>query len=338
MSDNIKVKVLMLKGQDGKGISSIKKTSTSGLVDTYTITFTDGTTSTFTVTNGKGGGSGSGSGNGISSIKKTGTSGLVDTYTIMMTDGTKSTFTVTNGAKGDKGDTGSQGQQGVKGQDGVSISNVEKKSTSGLTDTYEITLTDGTKKSFTVTNGKGIKSIAKTSTSGLTDTYTITYNDGTTSTFTVKNGNSVGDMDYELTKPKLIVDYTVTEQKKEYEFTTADYPDLAKCKWIYMSVNAPSKPTNQPWVVVKINNSTVYGISVSNIYNIVEVQKLNGLWRACGMGTDNVSQTNSNVGISMFWPTGLSNMVVYSPIERISLSSYTMCLLENTQIKVYGHY
>ena len=35
-----------------KGISSIAKTGTSGLVDTYTITYTDGTTATFTVTNG----------------------------------------------------------------------------------------------------------------------------------------------------------------------------------------------------------------------------------------------------------------------------------------------
>ena len=76
----------------------------------------------------------------------------------------------------------------LKGKDAVSISNIEKKSTSGLTDTYEITLTDGTKKSFNVNNGKGIKSIAKTSTSGLTDTYTTTYNDDTTSTFTIKNG------------------------------------------------------------------------------------------------------------------------------------------------------
>lgn len=76
----------------------------------------------------------------------------------------------------------------LKGEDAVSISNIEKESTSGLTDTYEITLTDGTKKSFKVSNGKGIKSIAKTSTSGLVDTYTTTYNDGSTSTFTVKNG------------------------------------------------------------------------------------------------------------------------------------------------------
>ena len=47
------VKILMLKGQEGQSIKEIKKTSTSGLVDTYTITLTDGTTSTFTVTNGE---------------------------------------------------------------------------------------------------------------------------------------------------------------------------------------------------------------------------------------------------------------------------------------------
>ena len=39
-------------GQDGRGIVSITKTSTSGNVDTYTILYTDYTTSTFTVTNG----------------------------------------------------------------------------------------------------------------------------------------------------------------------------------------------------------------------------------------------------------------------------------------------
>lgn len=36
------------------GISSIAKTGTSGITDTYTITFADSTTTTFTVTNGKG--------------------------------------------------------------------------------------------------------------------------------------------------------------------------------------------------------------------------------------------------------------------------------------------
>ena len=71
----------------GKGISGISKTSTSGLVDTYTITYSDGTTTTFTVSNGR----------GINTISKTSTSGLVDTYTIAYNDNTTSTFTVTNG-------------------------------------------------------------------------------------------------------------------------------------------------------------------------------------------------------------------------------------------------
>ena len=53
------VKTLMLKGQAGQSIKEIKKTNTSGLVDTYTITLTDGTTSTFTVTNGAKGDAGS---------------------------------------------------------------------------------------------------------------------------------------------------------------------------------------------------------------------------------------------------------------------------------------
>lgn len=71
----------------GKGISSISKTSTSGLVDTYTITYSDGATTTFTVSNGR----------GINTISKTSTSGLVDTYTIAYNDNTTTTFTVTNG-------------------------------------------------------------------------------------------------------------------------------------------------------------------------------------------------------------------------------------------------
>lgn len=37
----------------GKGISQITKTNTSGLVDTYTITYSDGSTYNYTVTNGK---------------------------------------------------------------------------------------------------------------------------------------------------------------------------------------------------------------------------------------------------------------------------------------------
>ena len=157
------VKVMMLKGQQGDNIQSIAKTSTNVLVDTYTITLTDGSTKTFTVTNGK----------GIVSIEKTGTSGLVDTYTITYNDNTTSTFEVTNGK---------------------SIVSIEKTDTNVLVDTYTITFNSGDPVTFTVTNGKGINSIAKTGTSGLVDTYTITYNDNTTSTFDVTNGANGQDV------------------------------------------------------------------------------------------------------------------------------------------------
>ena len=50
------VKVMLAKGVDGNGIASIEKTGTEGLVDIYTITYTNGEKTTFTVTNGAGGG------------------------------------------------------------------------------------------------------------------------------------------------------------------------------------------------------------------------------------------------------------------------------------------
>lgn len=80
-----------IQGDTGNGIVSISKTGTSGLVDTYTITYTNGNTTTFTVSNGK----------GISSIVKTGSAGLVDTYRITYNDGTYFDYTVTNGQDGE---------------------------------------------------------------------------------------------------------------------------------------------------------------------------------------------------------------------------------------------
>lgn len=89
-------------GLDGNGIVSIEKTATAGLVDTYTVTYTDGTTDTFNVTNGAAGAPGADGedGVGITDIQKTSTVGLVDTYTITLTDGSTYDFTVTNGSGG----------------------------------------------------------------------------------------------------------------------------------------------------------------------------------------------------------------------------------------------
>ena len=69
-------------GPAGVGIQKIEKTGTEGLVDTYTITYTNGQTTTYTVTNGA--------------------------------DGPKGD----KGDKGEKGDTGDTGPQGKTGSQG----------------------------------------------------------------------------------------------------------------------------------------------------------------------------------------------------------------------------
>ena len=67
-------------GQNGLSVVSINKTGSDGLVDTYTITYSNNTTSTFTVTNGANG---------------------------------------QDGAQGIQGETGPQGQQGIQGSPGT---------------------------------------------------------------------------------------------------------------------------------------------------------------------------------------------------------------------------
>lgn len=81
-----------------------------------------------------------------------------------------------------------QGPQGARGYTGNGISSYELTSSSGLTDTYTITFTDGNTTTVDVTNGRGITSITGPVSVGNVDTYTINYNDNTTSTFTVTNG------------------------------------------------------------------------------------------------------------------------------------------------------
>ena len=106
-----------IKGDAGRGIVSIIRTSgngAAGSTDTYTITYSDKTTSTFPVYNGKDGEAGAkgdtgatgakgADGRGIVSIERTsgnGAAGTVDTYTITYSDTTTSTFPVRNGADG----------------------------------------------------------------------------------------------------------------------------------------------------------------------------------------------------------------------------------------------
>lgn len=108
-------------GADGVGIKSITKTGTSGLVDTYTITLTDGNTSTFTVTNGangKDGEDGADGKNGADGAKgEDGKDGVSCTHSW---NGTTLTITSASGTSSAdlKGEKGADGKQGDKGEDG----------------------------------------------------------------------------------------------------------------------------------------------------------------------------------------------------------------------------
>lgn len=116
------------------------------------------------------------------------------------------------------------------------IQSIAKLSTSGLVDTYRITLADTTTFDFVVTNGRGISDIAKTSTSGLVDTYTITYNNGTTSTLTIKNGEKgdKGDNTYTWIK-------YASQEPTESSHSMGDIPD----DWIGIySGKASTAPTD----------------------------------------------------------------------------------------------
>ena len=125
--------------------------------------------------------------------------------------------------------------EGEQGKDGTSIKSVEKSASDGLTDTYTITLTDGSKSSFNVTNGKGIKSISKTGAIGLDDIYTITYNDETTSTFTVPNGKAT-----ELIQSQIVPTASIEKgETASNAYLEGDF--LVKGGILYKVTNAISK-------------------------------------------------------------------------------------------------
>lgn len=126
------------------------------------------------------------------------------------------------------------------------IQSIVKQSTSGLTDTYRMTLADTTTFDFTVSNGKGISSIAKQSTSGLVDTYKISYNDGTSTAFTVTNGakGDKGDNTY------LWIKYA-SQKPTASSHSMSDVPD----DWIGVysgnSATAPTDYTQYDWFLYK---------------------------------------------------------------------------------------
>ena len=126
-------------GKDGRGISDISLTSTVGNVDTYTITYTDGTTFSFLIRNGKDGKKGEKGDKG-----DTGASGE---------KGDKGD-TGASGEKGDKGDDGAPGVNGRDGKDSVSNYGIESV-TLDKSDNLVLVLSDGKQIKAGHVNGNG---------------------------------------------------------------------------------------------------------------------------------------------------------------------------------------
>jgi hypothetical protein len=282
---------------NGIGIERIAKTGTSenGLIDTYTIYFTDGSTSTFTVGNGKDGEDG----RGIVSFELDSREGNVDTYSVTYTDGTTSSFTVTNGTDGLSAyeiavlngfeGTAAEWIASLTGN-GIGVDRIEKISEEDLVDTYAIYYTDNTCYTFTVTNGArgekgdqgeqgiqgeqgvGIASIDRTATSedGLIDTYTITYTDETTATFTVTNGADGKDGRDGLSAYEIAVE-------NGFEGTAAEWIASLKGNGIgvdYISKTGTSEDGRIDTYAIHYTDGSTYAFTVTNGKDGTGVEKI----------------------------------------------------------------
>lgn len=126
------------------------------------------------------------------------------------------------------------------------IQSIAKLSSSGLTDTYRITLADTATVDFTVTNGRGIRSIAKSGSSGLVDTYQVSYTDGSSSTLTVTNGakGDKGDNAYTWIK-------YASQQPTAASHSMGDIPDAWMGVYTGALAAAPTDWTQYKWYRVR---------------------------------------------------------------------------------------
>lgn len=126
------------------------------------------------------------------------------------------------------------------------IQSIDKVGTSGLVDTYRITLADTSYFDFPVTNGKSITGVKKSGTAGLVDTYTISYNDGSTSAFSVTNGakGDKGDNAYTWIK-------YASQEPTESSHNMGDIPDDWRGEYNGPLAAAPTDWKQYKWFKIK---------------------------------------------------------------------------------------
>jgi hypothetical protein len=156
----------------------------------------------------------------------------------------------------------------VKGANGGTITSIEKTSTTGLVDTYTVTMSNGDKFTFEVTNGSSIYSIEKTGTSGVVDTYTITLTNGDTTTFTVTNGTGsvASDIGYSNTASGMSADDV---QEAIDELGTYKTYNVASSAWVANSDSSTS--ATYPYI--------------ANISSSIYSANSHPIWQMTGVGT-----------------------------------------------------
>ena len=176
------------KGDTGNGIVSFVETSTSGLIHTYTITYTNGQITEFQIADGEQG--------DIGPTGITGPQGVT-------------------GPQGEQGITGPMGETGASGGFGnitASITTLEPNQQSSISVT---TSGDNSAKnidfSFGIPKGEqgnGINNVQKLSTSDIIDTYRINFSDGSHFDYEITNGRSLYlNFEVSTTTGELYVDF-----------------------------------------------------------------------------------------------------------------------------------
>ena len=253
------------------GILKIEKTSSEGLIDNYTIYYTNGAQTTYQVTNGEHGTRIAisdhntwvldGVDTGVSAVGEKGEQGIPgkqgpqgekgDTGNVISVirrddaiiavnpdTGEETVLLTLEEVKGEKGDKGDQGEQGIQGEKGDQGEQGEKGDT-----------------------GNGIETIEKTSSSpdGLTDTYTITFTNGETTTFTVKNGNGI--IGFTKTSEGLADTYTLQfadGSTQEFTVTNGESAYQIDKRLHSEDPTFPASETDwEDWIVPNINPDTL---------------------------------------------------------------------------------
>lgn len=185
-----------IQGIRGFDFTGLVLKSTSGLVKTYDVMSSDGTTTgTIDISDGVQGVKGD-RGYGFAGLELYSESGLDKVYNVKASDGAiTGTVTITNGAKGDKGDKGNQGD---------SIASVDLKTKINRDATYNVVLDNGSVAgSFTVSDGatgaqgpQGVSPTVSGSKDGKVTIITITDVNGD-HVYEIRDGNDgdgTGDM------------------------------------------------------------------------------------------------------------------------------------------------